>query len=214
MIDQAHGRGASAPGDDAEAIDRIVQVAGDLIECGESVSIRRVAQRSGVTRETVYRYFSSADSIVLAAAESAAAAFILELSTALRETACPVDAVVEGIAITIEQLRADQRFALLFNATGRSRYLDEVTSPEAIGIGRSILDEVNVDWHVRGWSDTDLDELVEFMLRTLQSFIVDPGEPPRTGESLRCYLRRWVAPAVEVGADAASARVDVSNVHP
>ncbi|MGC5257408.1 TetR/AcrR family transcriptional regulator [Gordonia sp. DT218] len=198
------GRQDPAPCVDTEAIDRIIEVAGDLIEGGESVSVRRVAQCSGVTRETVYRYFSSADSIVLAAAESAASEFLVELSTALREIAGPVDTVVEGIAITIEQLRADQRFALLFNATGRSRYLDEVTSPEAIAVGRSILDEVGVDWRDRGWTDAELDELVEFMLRTLQSFIVDPGEPPRTGAGLRCYLRRWVAPAVAVGADAAN----------
>ncbi|MYR08416.1 TetR family transcriptional regulator [Gordonia sp. SID5947] len=203
----------STPVDDTSTIDRIVEVAAELIEADESVSVRRVAQRSGVPRETVYRYFSGADSIVLATAESAAAEFLLELSARLREIVSPADAVVEGIAITIEQLRANQRFALMFNAAGRSRYLDEVTSPEAIGLGRSIIDEVGVDWHAQGWNDADLDELVEFMLRTLQSFIVDPGEPARSGADLRLYLRRWVAPAVAAGAGAANP-IEVANIHP
>lgn len=30
-----------------------------------------------------------------------------------------------------------------------------------------------------------------------QAFVVDPGQPPRTGTTLRAYLRLWVAPAVE-----------------
>ena len=39
-------------------------------------------------------------------------------------------------------------------------------------------------------------ELVELMLRTLQSFIVDPGTPPRSARQLRRYLHRWIGPAV------------------
>ncbi|MEO6470264.1 MAG: hypothetical protein ABIR57_00465 [Aeromicrobium sp.] len=27
-------------------------------------------------------------------------------------------------------------------------------------------------------------------------WMLDPGEPTRTGEELRAYLRRWVAPAL------------------
>ena len=46
-----------------------------------------------------------------------------------------------------------------------------------------------------------LDGLVESMLRTLQSFIVDPGGPARQGDGLRAYLRDWVAPAVRARAD-------------
>ena len=43
-------------------------------------------------------------------------------------------------------------------------------------------------------------QLVEQMLRSLQSFLVDPGAPPRSGADLRRYLHRWVGPAVTAGA--------------
>ena len=36
---------------------------------------------------------------------------------------------------------------------------------------------------------------LDLMLRILQSFLVDPGRPPRDAEALRAYLRRWVGPA-------------------
>ena len=34
------------------------------------------------------------------------------------------------------------------------------------------------------------------MLRLLQSFLVDPGHPPRSPAERRAYLRRWIAPAI------------------
>jgi hypothetical protein len=42
----------------------------------------------------------------------------------------------------------------------------------------------------------DLDDLAEYTLRILQSFTIDPGRPARTGELLRAYLRRWIAPVL------------------
>lgn len=41
------------------------------------------------------------------------------------------------------------------------------------------------------YTATDLDELAELMLRLLQSFLIDPGHPPRSPQQFRAYLRRW-----------------------
>ena len=77
-----------------------------------------------------------------------------------------------------------------------SAFAAGVTSDIAIGFGRSILQRFDIDWPAAGFADRELDGLVEFMLRILQSLILDPGRPPRTGASLRQYLRECVAPAV------------------
>ena len=77
-----------------------------------------------------------------------------------------------------------------------SAFTAGVTSDVAIGFGRSILQRFDIDWPTAGFAEHTLDELVEFMLRILQSLIVDPGRPQRIGEELRRYLREWVAPAV------------------
>ena len=37
---------------------------------------------------------------------------------------------------------------------------------------------------------------IVYMLRLLQSFIADPGHPPRSQTEQREYLLRWVAPAI------------------
>lgn len=83
-----------------------------------------------------------------------------------------------------------------------------VTSEMSISFGRSILERFNVDWAAAGFSGQRLDELVEFMLRTLQSFILDPGGPSRHGDELRGFLHRWVAPAVNQHTKARQAELD------
>ena len=104
--------------------------------------------------------------------------------------------MVEGIAYTLEQLPHDRYLGLVMQPGKASAFAAGVTSDVAISFGRSILERLNVDWAGAGFSDQSLDELVEFMLRTLQSFILDPGGPDRHGGELRAFLHRWVAPAV------------------
>ena len=59
-----------------------------------------------------------------------------------------------------------------------------------------MLRRFDVDWDAAGFSDDELNELAEHLLRIIQSFVIDPGRPPRTGEDLRDYMRRWVGSAV------------------
>ncbi|MGW0454978.1 TetR/AcrR family transcriptional regulator [Gordonia sputi] len=193
---RTHGWSGAAPTDDDDAVERILTAATELIDADELVNVQQVARRLGVTRQTVYRYFDSSTAILQATAERSTAGFLRDLSAAMSGVTNPADAVVEGIATTLELLRANKSFGLLFGDDGLSRFLAEVTSPEAITLGRALLAEFNVDWQAAGWTDDDLDGLVEHMLRTLQSFIADPGHPPRTAQTLRGYLRKWVAPSV------------------
>ena len=70
----------------------------------------------------------------------------------------------------------------------------------AISFGRSILQRFAVDWSAAGFTDGKLDELLEVMLRVLQSLIVDPGRPARNGANLRSFLQDWIAPSVRARA--------------
>jgi len=84
---------------------------------------------------------------------------------------------------------------------GRSgRFFAGVTSPEAVGFARSLLERTAVDWEETGYGRAELDELAEFALRMLQSLVLDPGSPRRNGSALRGFLRRWAGPAIACGA--------------
>ena len=77
-------------------------------------------------------------------------------------------------------------------------HTESVTSDVALQFANAMLRRFDVDWAGLGFTDDDLDELAEHLLRIIQSFVIDPGRPPRTGEDLRDYLRRWVGAAVTV----------------
>ena len=96
---------------------------------------------------------------------------------------------------------------LLLGSDRANTFSADVTSDIAVRFARTMLNRFDVDWGKYGFSDDDLDELAEHLLRIIQSFVIDPGRPPRRGTKLRRYLRRWVAPALSTaGADTALAK--------
>jgi hypothetical protein len=75
--------------------------------------------------------------------------------------------------------------------------LRSVTSETARRIGQSILVEnTSIDWERTPIASQTLDELVEWTLRAVHSFMSNPSDPPRDEDELRGYLRRWLAPAI------------------
>lgn len=192
-----HGWAGDIPVDDEEAIRRIVEVARASIDATGTVTVSDVAAKLGITRQTVYRYFPTLDALLAGTAMSAVGGFLDRLARDLQAITDPTTAVVEGIAYTLEQLPADRYLSLVMEPGRASAFAAGVTSETAISFGRMILERFNIDWDAAGFSGRRLDELVEFMLRTVQSFILDPGGPDRHGKELRAFLHRWVAPAVE-----------------
>ncbi|RDH79648.1 TetR/AcrR family transcriptional regulator [Mycolicibacterium moriokaense] len=195
-----HGWSGDIPVDDDDAATRIIAAAKRAIDERGTVSVSEVAQALGVTRQTVYRYFPTQEALMAATALSSVAGFLDRLAERLGALADPTEAVVEGIAYTFEQIPHDRYIGLVLQPGKTSSFTPSVTSDIAISFGHSILHRFSVDWDAAGFPGDAIDELVEFMLRTLQSFIVDPGQPPRTPAELRRYLRDWIAPAVRARA--------------
>jgi AcrR family transcriptional regulator len=194
---RTHGWSGAAPASDEEAVARILAAAGKAIdERGADFSIADVARTLGVTRQTVYRYFPSTDALLMQAGVVAASDFLERLASHIQGMTNPMDAAVEAIATALEWLPKDKHIGLLL-APGRSPALTEsMTSDIALQFAQSVVRRFDVDWAAAGFDDADLQELAEYLLRIIQSFVVDPGRPPRTGAELRAYLRRWVAPAL------------------
>jgi AcrR family transcriptional regulator len=194
---RTHGWSGAAPASDEEAVTRILDAARRAIDRhGAAMRITDVARDLGVTRQTVYRYFPSAETLLQATALSEVGPFLEDLAEHLQSIHDPAEAVVEGIAHTLERLPQEKYLGLLVTPGKAGPHSADMTSDVALSFGRTILERFNVDWAAAGIADTELDALAEYMLRVLQSFIVDPGRPPRRGESLRQYLQDWVAPAI------------------
>lgn len=192
-----HGWSGDLPASDEDAVRRILDAARTCIDRqGPEAGISDVARELGVTRQTVYRYFRTTDDLLIATAIDSAASFLDRIEAHLgRRELRPADAVVEALAFTLEQLPAEPYVSLLLTPGRASIYSWGVTSETALVLGRSIVERFPVDWVAHGYGDAELDGLVEQMLRMAQSFVVDPGNPPRTGSDLRAYLHRWLGSA-------------------
>lgn len=194
---RTHGWSGLAPATDEEAVARILDAAGKAIDArGADFSITDVARTLGVTRQTVYRYFPSTDALLQASAQRAATGFLDRLANHLQGVTDPEEAVAEGIATALEWLPQDKHMGLLLRPGRASAFSQTVTSDVALQFANSMLRRFDVDWARLGFADGDLDELAEHLLRIIQSFIIDPGRPPRRGTELRNYLRRWVGAAL------------------
>ena len=165
-----------------------------------------VADELGVTRQTVYRYFAGTDDLLAAVARSAGGSYLDRLARHLAQVTDPVEVVVEALVFTIERLPAERYLGVLLTAGRSGQFFAGVTSPAAIEFARSLLERTAVDWEEAGYSRAELDELGEFALRVLQSLVLDPGTPPRSGPALRDFLRRWAGPAIACDATAQSRR--------
>jgi AcrR family transcriptional regulator len=211
---RTHGWSGSAPASDDEAVARILAAASKAIdERGADISIADVARTLGVTRQTVYRYFPSTDALLVAAAVHAATDFLDRMAEHLVGITEPAEAVTEGIATALEWLPKDKHISLLIVPGKATAHTESVTSDVAVKFANSMLRRFDVDWAGLGFTDADLDELAEHLLRIIQSFVIDPGRPPRRGDQLRDYLRRWVGSTVTQPSAAAisSARTRTST---
>lgn len=194
---RTHGWAGSTPATNDEAVARILDAASRAIdERGAEFSIADVARTLGVTRQTVYRYYPSTEALLVAAAVHAADDFLERLAEHLRGLTDPVDAVTEGIATALEWLPKDKHLGLLLAPGHADEHTASVTSDVAMQFANGMLRRFDVDWTGYGFSEGELDELAEHLLRIIQSFVIDPGRPPRTGQDLRDYLRRWVGGAI------------------
>jgi AcrR family transcriptional regulator len=202
---RTHGWGGRPPRDDAEARERILRTTRRRLADVGTTTTSDVAALLGVTRQTVYRYYPTTDELLNAAAMEAVAELqedlVKHVTRHLAKTGGDAgDAVVEVVAYVYEHLRADPALNRLI-APGRiSTTLAGLTAPDAIALGRSLLAGFPVDWTAAGLDAGAQRELVEHLLRTLQSLVIDPGHPERSPRELRGYLSRWIAPSVRARA--------------
>jgi AcrR family transcriptional regulator len=194
---RSHGWAGNTPASDEEAIERILDAADNIIsERGSAMRIADVARSLGVTRQTVYRYFPGTEALLVATAMRSADGFLGRLAKHVQGITDPVVAMIEGVAYAIEHLPSDNQVEFVLHQRDRGGQTISIMSDTALVFGRSMLHRFDIDWERYGFDDAGLDELSEFCLRVLHSFLVDPGKPPRSGADLRRYLTRWIGPAI------------------
>ena len=188
-------RGES-PSNDAEARERIIAAAMRCLDRygAMKTGLADVAAELGVTRQTVYRLFPSAEDLFQAVATTAADSFIDRMVARVSDFSDPAEMLVECLAFTVERLHQERHLSALL-VRDHTNLSGQFTSATPSELTRTLLARMPVDWQALGIDQRGQDNIVEIYLRTLQSFVIDPG-PARTPGELRAFIHLWLAPAI------------------
>ena len=191
------GWAGSPPADDVEARKRIVDATLRLVDRrgAAHTTVSDIADALGITRRTVYRYFAGTEELFTAVAEVALGSFVAQIDRLVADMDV-TGQLVEVVAHIIERLPHEPQLVLLLANDRSNMFSRAMLTPDVIIRCRTILQHAQIDWNQLGFDDDTIDELVEFLLRVVQSMVIAPPEPPRSDAELRAYLHRWIGPAL------------------
>lgn len=191
------GWAGSPPPDDTEARKRIIDTALRLVDRrgAAQTTVSDIADELGITRRTVYRYFAGTEELFTAVAEVALGSFVAQIDQLVADMDV-TSQLVEVVAHIIERLPHEPQLVLLLANDRSNTFSRAMLTDDVIARCRTILHHARIDWNQLGFDEHTIDELVEFLLRIIQSMVIAPPDPPRTGAELRAYLHRWIGPAL------------------
>jgi AcrR family transcriptional regulator len=196
------GWAGSPPMNDAEARKRIIDTASRLVDRrgAAQTTVSGIADALGITRRTVYRYFAGTEELFTAVADDALGSFVAQIDRLVADMDV-TGQLVEVVAHIIERLPHEPQLALLLANDRSNMFSRAMLTADVIARCRAILHHARIDWNQLGFDDRTIDELVEFLLRIIQSMVIAPPDPPRSSTELRAYLHRWIGPALAARAD-------------
>ena len=196
---RTHGWAGELPRDEDQARGRILASTRALMATGDAPGIADVARAVGISRQTVYRYFGTTDELLDAAAVDAVADLVEQLPEHVEAFARSpdvdhADVLVDVVVWVHGRLLHDPVLVRLVSPGRLDNVVHGLTAASSLSLGRLLLDRMPIDWQALGVDGGVRAELVEHLLRMLQTLVLDPGD--RTPEQLRAYLSRWLAPAI------------------
>jgi AcrR family transcriptional regulator len=192
------GWGGAPPADDEEARKRIIDAAIRSMERRgpQQTSLSVIADDLAITRPTVYRYFATIDELITAAGDVALGGWTTRITDLTAGISDPVELLVEAVAYLVERLPEEPLLMMLLE-TDQSRLMSQqMVLGESITRSRVLLEHTQIDWAALGYRGKHFDDLVEYLLRIIQSMVLVPPDPPRSATELRAVLRHWIGPVV------------------
>ena len=178
---RTHGWNGAPPASDDEARARIVAATMRCVDrFGAKTGLADVATELGVTRQTVYRYFANTEELFRATGAAAAEVFTGRLVAHVAALTDPGEIIVEAASFCLDEL-PNERYLVLLPALGRREaFVESVTSPMAMELGRRMYQRLPIDWHALGYTADDVDGLIELDAAVAAVVPRRPGHPPRS----------------------------------
>jgi AcrR family transcriptional regulator len=158
-----------------------------------ATSVAAIAAEAGVSRQTVYRYFTGRDEIASGAILAAAEGLRERVRSQIRTLADPADMIVEALVLGLAAVRDDPVLRAIWDSAPLDGFIArEFTGATGIAWTRETLAAAI---EAAGWSEAEADAGLELVLRIFLSLIVSPS-PERGPEEIRAFLYRHLVPGL------------------
>ncbi len=156
-----------------------------------------IAQAVGISRATLYRRFGSHEAIFLAVLTRESTAMAADADEHLATITDPRERLLEGMMFSIAEIGRRPVHAAVFGGESVAWAATKAIQIEALRrIGESgvrpLLESSLADGSV---SETDMRDLVDWILRILISYAAVPGPGGRSTHDVRRQLSTWFLPA-------------------
>ncbi|MFP6654746.1 MAG: TetR/AcrR family transcriptional regulator [Myxococcota bacterium] len=185
----------SLNGTRAATNDRLLNACSEIIiRSGfKAVSMSKIAEEAGLTRQTVYRYFKNKRAIITATIGRAAAEVLEAQYQVLRESGEPRDIVIKLVLTSLHTIRTKTLFIRALESGG-SPQADMVSNVSLLFAERSIEALRSIGDRV-DWDEQERREVNEILVRYIMSYLIMPHH---TGSesALRADLYKRMVPAL------------------
>lgn len=163
----------------------------------EKTGMADIASAAGVTKPTLYGYFSSRDELLHSALARAGAALGERLVAHARCFPTPADQVVEAVLFCLREIPNEPGLAVTSRSSADGFGGRIALRPASLEIARRVLCELFAE-HPQ--LIEDVDEIAEILIRWMLSLLTIEGPMPRGEHELRALLHRRMIPGLGLGA--------------
>lgn len=168
----------------------------------EKVTLNDIAKEAGVTRPTVYSYFSSRDEVVQFALLQSAYGFAQKLLQHIEGYESVELRTIEAVMYSLKTLPSEPYLELMSDS-GLAGIMNEhaLRTQEGQEIRRSIFKLIFSGMEVK---DDELDEIIEVATRFILSLLTVKSVKQRDDREMRAFLCRRLLPALGMDPQAAA----------
>ena len=162
----------------------------------EKTGVGDIAAAAGVSKPTIYNYFSSRDELLQAALGRAGRALGARIIAHARSFSEPAEQVVEAILFCLREIPNEPGLAVSTRSHSDGFGERAALRPTGIAIAEHVLTEIFTD---RPDLLNDIDEVGEILVRWMLSLLAVDGPVPRSEQELRALLHRRMIPGLGLG---------------